>query len=146
MSADANIEGNLSALIDDPDFSTIDERMARFNVFEAMGAVRGELRHSNFIAFFLLYFDRLGYAQPSISRPGPTLSIFASCPYRIRSMTSRACRPVFTPYSFGPAVSCSTVAPLSRPRRRATVAYFGLSNFMAIVLFLFSASGRAALT
>jgi hypothetical protein len=48
-----DIEEKLSALVDDSDFSSIDARMARFNVFEAMGAVRSELRHSNFLAFLL---------------------------------------------------------------------------------------------
>jgi hypothetical protein len=48
-----DIETQLSNLIDDKDFQSIDSRMARFNIFEAIGAIRGELRHSNFLAFLL---------------------------------------------------------------------------------------------
>jgi hypothetical protein len=45
------IDDQLSGLLDDPDFSQIQSRMARFNLFEAMGAVHSELRHSNFLAY-----------------------------------------------------------------------------------------------
>ncbi|MEZ0249370.1 MAG: PD-(D/E)XK nuclease family protein [Methylobacteriaceae bacterium] len=48
-----DIEQKLADLVDDLDFQAIDRRMGRFNLFEAMGAVRGELRHSNFLAFLL---------------------------------------------------------------------------------------------
>lgn len=48
-----DIEQKLADLVDDVDFQAIDRRMGRFNLFEAMGAVRGELRHSNFLAFLL---------------------------------------------------------------------------------------------
>ncbi len=48
-----DIEGDLANLIDDKDFQSIDARMARFNIFEAVGSVRGELRHSNFLGFLL---------------------------------------------------------------------------------------------
>jgi len=48
-----DIEEKLAALVDDPEFQEIDHRLRRFNLFEAMGAVRGELRHSNFLAFIL---------------------------------------------------------------------------------------------
>lgn len=47
------IDDRLSALLDDPDFRGIQDRMARFNLFEAIGAVHGELRHSNFLAYLL---------------------------------------------------------------------------------------------
>jgi hypothetical protein len=46
-------EDTLSALLDDADFQAIHGRMSRFNLFEALGAVRGELRHSNFLAYLL---------------------------------------------------------------------------------------------
>jgi PD-(D/E)XK nuclease superfamily len=55
------IEDKLSEFLDDPDFLEIDRRMARFNLFEAMGAVRGELRHSNFLAFILSPARSHGY-------------------------------------------------------------------------------------
>jgi hypothetical protein len=48
-----DIEAKISALLDDPEFQTIDRRMARFNLFEAVGAIRAELRHSNFLGFLL---------------------------------------------------------------------------------------------
>jgi hypothetical protein len=48
-----DIEAKISEILDDSDFQTIDRRMARFNLFEAVGAVRGEIRHSNFLAFLL---------------------------------------------------------------------------------------------
>ena len=47
------MEDGLSSLLDDEDFWTVRERMSRFNLFEAMGAVTGELRHSNFLAHLL---------------------------------------------------------------------------------------------
>ncbi|WP_426039707.1 PD-(D/E)XK nuclease family protein [Brevundimonas sp. DC300-4] len=48
-----SIEAQLGAIFDDPDFLTIHRRMSPFNVFEAVGAIRGELRHSNFLAYLL---------------------------------------------------------------------------------------------
>jgi hypothetical protein len=48
-----NIEDQLSDLLDDPNFRGIDARFRRFNIFEAVGAVRAELRHSNFLAYLL---------------------------------------------------------------------------------------------
>ncbi|WP_190304584.1 PD-(D/E)XK nuclease family protein [Rhizobium phaseoli] len=47
------LEQKLSALFDDPDFNTVHRRMSPFNLFEAVGAVRAELRHSNFLAYLL---------------------------------------------------------------------------------------------
>ncbi len=47
------LEQRLGALFDDPDFNSVHRRMAPFNVFEAVGAVRAELRHSNFLAYLL---------------------------------------------------------------------------------------------
>ena len=47
------LEKRLGALFDDPDFDSIHRQMAPFNVFEAVGAVRAELRHSNFLAYLL---------------------------------------------------------------------------------------------
>ncbi len=54
MPADGDIdilEAALNDLVDDGEFHDLDERLARFNLFEAMGGVRAELRHSNFLAF-----------------------------------------------------------------------------------------------
>lgn len=47
------IEDCLAELVDDRDFRRIDKHLRRFNLFEAIGAVRGELRHSNFLSFIL---------------------------------------------------------------------------------------------
>ncbi|WP_269514044.1 PD-(D/E)XK nuclease family protein [Brevundimonas subvibrioides] len=46
-------EAQLGAIFDDADFLAIHRRMSPFNVFEAVGAIRGELRHSNFLAYLL---------------------------------------------------------------------------------------------
>jgi hypothetical protein len=48
-----DLESALSELIDDHDFIALNSRRAHFNLFEALGAIRGELRHSNFLAFIL---------------------------------------------------------------------------------------------
>lgn len=45
------LETTLEALLDDPEFHELDGRLGRFNLFEALGGVRGELRHSNFLSF-----------------------------------------------------------------------------------------------
>ena len=48
-----DIEDKLGLVFDDPDFSEVHRRIHAFNIFEAVGAVRGELRHSNFLAYIL---------------------------------------------------------------------------------------------
>ena len=50
---DFAIEDQLGALVDDPFFAQLVERRSTFNLFEALGAIRGEVRHSNFLAFLL---------------------------------------------------------------------------------------------
>jgi hypothetical protein len=84
-----DLEQQLADLIDDIDFQAIDRQMGRFNLFEAMGAVRGELRHSNFLAFLLsparnhglgseplLRFLRLALGgMPQASRPIRSLEL-----------------------------------------------------------------------
>jgi hypothetical protein len=52
LSAD-DLEQKLGALFDDPDFNAVHRRMSPFNLFEAVGSVRAELRHSNFLAYLL---------------------------------------------------------------------------------------------
>jgi hypothetical protein len=47
------IDDQLGLLFDDEDFREVQARMARFNLFEAMGTVHAELRHSNFLAYLL---------------------------------------------------------------------------------------------
>ena len=46
-------EDDLNRLLDDRDFGTVHSAMAKFNLFEAVGGVRSELRHSNFLAYLL---------------------------------------------------------------------------------------------
>jgi hypothetical protein len=48
-----DIEDCLSDLLDDPEFESIGQQFDRFNLFEAVGGVRRELAHSNFLAFLL---------------------------------------------------------------------------------------------
>ena len=48
-----DIEDALAALVDDPDFQVVVRSRSSFNLFEAVGAVRAELRHSDFLAFLL---------------------------------------------------------------------------------------------
>lgn len=43
----------LGALLDDPDFWTIQRSRSKFNLFEAVGGETGELKHSNFLAYLL---------------------------------------------------------------------------------------------
>jgi hypothetical protein len=43
----------LEALIFDSDLERLETLLAEFNIFEAIGAVRQELRHSDFLAFLL---------------------------------------------------------------------------------------------
>ena len=47
------MDDRLSGLLDDEDFQEIQRSRSSFNVFEAVGAVRGELRHSNFLGYLL---------------------------------------------------------------------------------------------
>lgn len=49
----ASMEEQLADLVDDPNFRSIDHQLSRFNIFEAIGAIRGELRHSEFLSFLL---------------------------------------------------------------------------------------------
>lgn len=48
-----DIEDALSELLEDRDFVEISSRRGQFNLFEAVGGVRAELRHSNFLSFIL---------------------------------------------------------------------------------------------
>lgn len=48
-----DVESKISKLLDDDVFQKIVRQMASFNLFEAMGFVRRELAHSNFLGFLL---------------------------------------------------------------------------------------------
>lgn len=43
----------LDALVTDDDLQRLEDRLGTFNVFEALGVVRAEVRHSNFLAWLL---------------------------------------------------------------------------------------------
>jgi hypothetical protein len=53
----AALETSIGALLDHGDFHELDRRLGRFNLFEAVGGVRAELRHSNILGFVF-------FAQP----------------------------------------------------------------------------------
>lgn len=42
-----------SLIVDNPKLERLESLLAQFNVFEAIGAVKHELRHSDFLAFLL---------------------------------------------------------------------------------------------
>jgi hypothetical protein len=46
-----SVEEALNQLLDDDEFHRLDAKLGRFNLFEAIGGVRAELRHSNFLGF-----------------------------------------------------------------------------------------------
>lgn len=49
----AELEGQIAALFDDADFTSLNDQISPLNLFEAVGAIRSELRHSNFLAYLL---------------------------------------------------------------------------------------------
>ncbi|MGF2010218.1 MULTISPECIES: hypothetical protein [unclassified Nostoc] len=40
-----------SLILENEDLEKLESKLAQFNIFEAIGVVRQELRHSNFLAF-----------------------------------------------------------------------------------------------
>jgi hypothetical protein len=46
-------EAQLARLVTDPHFQDLERRLSEFNILEALGVVRQELRHSDFLAFLL---------------------------------------------------------------------------------------------
>lgn len=52
MTNQENIE-RLTKLLDNPDYQEITKREAQFNIFDALGTKRQELRHSDFLAYIL---------------------------------------------------------------------------------------------
>lgn len=63
-----DVEAHLSSLIDDADFMALDARTGTFNLFEAMGAVNSELRHSNFLAYLLSPGENHGLGSEPLLR------------------------------------------------------------------------------
>lgn len=63
----------LTALVvDNSDLERLEALLDQFNIFEALGAVRVELRHSDFLAFLLnpKQSHRLGQPSPIADQPG----------------------------------------------------------------------------
>ncbi|MBA2450794.1 MAG: PD-(D/E)XK nuclease family protein [Chloroflexi bacterium] len=52
-SSNSDARAALRALVEDSDFRRLRKLLDRFNIFEAIGVVRQELRHSDLLAFFL---------------------------------------------------------------------------------------------
>ena len=54
---DASFQQDVKALealvVDNPDLERLEALLDQFNIFEAIGAVRQEVRHSDFLAFLL---------------------------------------------------------------------------------------------
>lgn len=73
------LEQKLGDLFDDADFNTVHRRMSPFNLFEAVGAVRAELRHSNFLAYLL------SPSRPHGLGPLPLIAVLRSILSRIPS-------------------------------------------------------------
>jgi hypothetical protein len=65
----SSLEDQLAILIDDLDFRRIDKEFRRFNIFDAIGAFRSELKHSNFKA--VQDRDRISIALLSGPADGP---------------------------------------------------------------------------
>lgn len=83
------MEAKLATLFDDPDFNGIHQRLSPFNLFEAVGAIRAELRHSNFLAYLLAPARPHGLgARPLIA---VLRAIFRVCPLmRDQSVSSNS--------------------------------------------------------
>lgn len=50
-------------IVDNPELEQLETSLDQFNVFEALGAVRQELRHSCFLAFYLIPKKTMGWAM-----------------------------------------------------------------------------------
>jgi hypothetical protein len=81
-----NLEEKLSNLLDDRDFLELDTRHQRFNLFSALGAVRNELRHSNFLKFLLSPNESHGLGAAILTQ---VLRLFLSkCKPEVRKIAS----------------------------------------------------------
>ena len=60
MDADQTKERKIleSFVVDNKDLEALESKVARFNIFEAIGMVRQEIKHSNFIGFLLDPFEK----------------------------------------------------------------------------------------
>lgn len=55
-------------VVDNPELERLEALLAQFNIFEAIGAVRQELRHSDFLAFLLNPQENHGLGDAFIKR------------------------------------------------------------------------------
>ncbi|MCC6190556.1 MAG: PD-(D/E)XK nuclease family protein [Anaerolineales bacterium] len=55
-------------IVDNPELERLEELLAQFNIFEAVGAVRHEVRHSDFLAFLLDPNQSHGLADEFLTR------------------------------------------------------------------------------
>ena len=55
-------------LIGNPDLLKLQDFVSRFNIFEALGVVRQELRHSSFLSFILNPSERHGLGDSFLRR------------------------------------------------------------------------------
>jgi hypothetical protein len=53
LSSDKRRELLENFIVDNEDLEELEAKLAEFNIFEAIGVVRQEIRHSNFLAFLL---------------------------------------------------------------------------------------------
>src|SRR5581483_6616290 len=78
-------EDSISDLLDDADFQLLEQTIASFNLFEAIGAVRGELRHSDFLAFLFSPSRRHGLGAKLLLTV--TRELLAKMPKETRPMS-----------------------------------------------------------
>ena len=60
-------------IINNPDMERLESLLAQFNIFEALGAVRVELRHSDFLAYLLDPLGNHGFGDAFVKRLLQTL-------------------------------------------------------------------------
>lgn len=68
MDEQQKIELLQKLIIDNDDLEDLESRISEFNIFEAMGAVRQELRHSDFLAFLLNPSEKHGLDDKFLKR------------------------------------------------------------------------------
>ena len=79
-----HIENCLNQLFDDDEFDTLSSRLGDFNIFDAIGGVRAELRHSNFLAF--LFSPNRSHGLGSIVLQKIIRTILDAAPPRTRTI------------------------------------------------------------
>lgn len=67
MVSSGGMDGRLTAVIGDPDFQHLEGRFGQFCPFEAVGMVRAEIRHSNYLGYILNPFRPHGFSTSILS-------------------------------------------------------------------------------